>query len=87
MSWTASEMGRKGGKAKSAAKTAAARANAKKGGWPKGRPRKCGPKIHDKMRADGLLVCGACQKPLYTRKGIALIPTDGAREGLAFIPS
>jgi hypothetical protein len=28
------------GSAKSAAKTAAVRENAKKGGWPKGRPRK-----------------------------------------------
>ena len=36
----ASEMGRKGGSAKSARKTAAVRINAKKGGWPKGRPRK-----------------------------------------------
>lgn len=86
MNRAAQQLGRLGGLAKSAAKTAAARANAKKGGWPKGRPRKCGPKIHDKMRADGLLVCEACQKQLYTRKGIALIPTDGAREGLAFIP-
>lgn len=33
-------IGRRGGKAKSAAKTEAARANAKRGGWPKGRPRK-----------------------------------------------
>jgi general stress protein YciG len=34
------EIGRKGGKAISEAKTQAARENAKKGGWPKGRPRK-----------------------------------------------
>lgn len=33
-------LGRKGGQAKSPAKAAAARANGKKGGWPKGRPRK-----------------------------------------------
>jgi len=33
-------LGRLGGQAKSAAKTKAARANAKKGGWPKGRKRK-----------------------------------------------
>ena len=33
--WTASEMGRKGGAAKSDAKTAAARANGAKGGRPK----------------------------------------------------
>jgi len=33
-------LGRKGGLAKSDAKTAAVRANGKKGGWPKGRPRK-----------------------------------------------
>jgi hypothetical protein len=33
-------LGRLGGKVKSAAKTAAARQNAKKGGWPKGKPRK-----------------------------------------------
>lgn len=33
-------IGRKGGKAKSDAKTKAARKNAKKGGWPKGRKRK-----------------------------------------------
>lgn len=32
--------GAKGGSTKSEAKTAAARANARKGGWPKGRPRK-----------------------------------------------
>ena len=31
---------RKAGQAKSKAKTEAARANAKKGGWPKGKPRK-----------------------------------------------
>jgi hypothetical protein len=33
-------LGRLGGKARSDSKTAAARQNAKKGGWPKGRPRK-----------------------------------------------
>jgi len=33
------EIGRKGGKSKSAAKLAAIRENAKKGGWPKGKPR------------------------------------------------
>jgi len=36
----AQQLGRLGGLAKSEAKTAAARANAKKGGWPKGRKRK-----------------------------------------------
>ena len=34
------KIGRKGGKSKSAAKVAAIAKNAKKGGWPKGRPRK-----------------------------------------------
>ena len=34
------KLGRKGGKATSPAKIAASRANGKKGGWPKGRPRK-----------------------------------------------
>ena len=33
-------IGRRGGKAKSAAKTSAARENAKRGGWPKGKLRK-----------------------------------------------
>jgi len=33
-------LGRLGGMATSKAKTQAARANAKKGGWPKGKPRK-----------------------------------------------
>jgi hypothetical protein len=33
-------LGRKGGKVRSEAKTEAARANAKKGGWPKGKKRK-----------------------------------------------
>jgi hypothetical protein len=33
-------LGRRGGQAKSEAKAAAARANAKKGGWPKGKKRK-----------------------------------------------
>jgi len=33
-------IGRRGGKAKSDAKTAAVRANAKLGGWPKGKSRK-----------------------------------------------
>lgn len=33
-------IGRKGGKASSEAKAQAARENAKKGGWPKGKPRK-----------------------------------------------
>jgi len=33
-------IGRRGGKAKSAAKTSAARRNARKGGWPKGKLRK-----------------------------------------------
>jgi general stress protein YciG len=37
--WLA-EIGRKGGKSRSAAKLAAIKENAKKGGWPKGRPRK-----------------------------------------------
>lgn len=36
----AQSLGRLGGLAKSEAKTAAARANAKKGGWPKGKKRK-----------------------------------------------
>lgn len=35
-------LGRLGGQASSVAKTAAARENAKKGGWPKGRPRRVG---------------------------------------------
>lgn len=34
-----SRIGRKGGKVRSEAKTAAVRENAKKGGWPKGRKR------------------------------------------------
>ena len=33
-------LGRKGGKSKSAAKLAAIKLNAMKGGWPKGKPRK-----------------------------------------------
>lgn len=36
-------LGRRGGRAKSEAKTRAVRANAKLGGWPKGRPRKIAP--------------------------------------------
>lgn len=36
----AQQLGRLGGLAKSAAKTAAVRENAKLGGWPKGKPRK-----------------------------------------------
>jgi hypothetical protein len=36
----AAALGRLGGSAKSKAKTRAARKNAKKGGWPKGRPRR-----------------------------------------------
>lgn len=36
----AAALGRRGGSVTSEAKAAAARANAKKGGWPKGRPRK-----------------------------------------------
>ena len=46
MNKAAQQFGRLGGKAKSAAKTKAARANAKKGGWPKGKkrgPRKLKP--------------------------------------------
>lgn len=39
LSSAASILGRKGGRAKSEAKAKAARENAKKGGWPKGRPR------------------------------------------------
>jgi hypothetical protein len=35
-----SEMGKRGGKSKSPAKLAAIAQNAKKGGWPKGKPRK-----------------------------------------------
>jgi hypothetical protein len=34
------EIGQKGGKSRSAAKVAASAKNGKKGGWPKGRPRK-----------------------------------------------
>jgi hypothetical protein len=37
--WLA-QIGKKGGKSKSPAKLAAIKENAKKGGWPKGRPRK-----------------------------------------------
>ena len=37
--WLA-EIGKRGGKSKSPAKLAAIAQNAKKGGWPKGRPRK-----------------------------------------------
>lgn len=36
----AAALGRLGGKVRSAAKARAARLNARKGGWPKGRPRK-----------------------------------------------
>ena len=36
----AADLGRLGGRATSPAKAAAARANGRKGGWPKGRPRK-----------------------------------------------
>lgn len=36
----AAALGRKGGSVSSEAKTKASRENAKKGGWPKGRPRK-----------------------------------------------
>jgi hypothetical protein len=35
-----SEMGKRGGSAKSPRKTKACQRNGKKGGWPKGRPRK-----------------------------------------------
>ena len=37
---SASDLARRGGQATSPAKAAAARANGRKGGWPKGRPRK-----------------------------------------------
>ncbi len=40
MNRAAQSLGRLGGLAKSEAKTAAVRENAKKGGWPKGRKRK-----------------------------------------------
>jgi hypothetical protein len=40
MSSGAAALGRKGGSATSEAKTKASRENAKKGGWPKGKPRK-----------------------------------------------
>jgi hypothetical protein len=40
LSSAASILGRKGGSVKSEAKARAAKENAKKGGWPKGRPRK-----------------------------------------------
>lgn len=40
ISKAASAFGRMGGKVKSEAKTLAARENAKKGGWPKGKKRK-----------------------------------------------
>lgn len=44
MNKAAQALGRLGGKATSEAKTAAARENAKKGGWPKGKLRKPKPK-------------------------------------------
>ena len=40
LSIAAAALGRKGGSARSEAKARAAKENAKKGGWPKGRPRK-----------------------------------------------
>jgi len=40
VSAAAAALGRKGGSVKSDAKTKASRENAKKGGWPKGKPRK-----------------------------------------------
>jgi hypothetical protein len=40
MNRAAQSLGRLGGLAKSEAKTSAARENAKKGGWPKGKKRK-----------------------------------------------
>ena len=40
MNRAAQALGRLGGKSKSAAKSAAAKSNAKLGGWPKGKPRK-----------------------------------------------
>jgi hypothetical protein len=42
-------LGRLGGSARTAAKTKAARANAKKGGWPKGKKR--GPRIRKQYGA------------------------------------
>lgn len=39
-------IGRKGGSQKSEKKTAASRLNAKKGGWPKGKPRKKNETTH-----------------------------------------
>jgi len=39
----AQALGRLGGRVKSAAKAKAAKANGRKGGWPKGRPRKAKP--------------------------------------------
>ena len=44
----AAALGRLGGLAKSDAKTASSRANAKKGGWPKGKPRKIAGKQAEK---------------------------------------
>jgi hypothetical protein len=38
-------IGRRGGNAKSEAKAKAARRNAKKGGWPKGKPRRRDTKV------------------------------------------
>ena len=43
-------LGRKGGKVTSEAKAAAARLNARKGGWPKGKPR---PKQSTAARENG----------------------------------
>jgi hypothetical protein len=54
-----SQIGKLGGKSKSSAKLAAIAKNAKKGGWPKGRPREVAltPGPHEEDRA-GLLKTG-----------------------------
>ena len=50
MNPAAQQLGRLGGLAKSEAKTAAVRANAKLGGWPKGKPRKPKKRKHQNDR-------------------------------------
>jgi len=76
-------IGRRGGKAKSAAKTSAARKNAKRGGWPKGKLRKALKEL-DAFEANSklanLVVGPRKPKASVRRHNDQALPQGGAKE-------
>jgi hypothetical protein len=82
------KLGRKGGKSTSPAKSAASRANGKKGGWPKGRPRKVVTALLALLLPAGLLAQTRTNPPVLVLDAmVSFIQPAGKRALVYFRPS